>query len=274
MIRLCFVIFIITFSALSHSTICEGRWSVKVDNNSLFNKGDYTFVPVFVQLQPSVVKCKPQGVYVRSEKVGSVILKSKESSFSGKILDSSGHTSGLNTTQGSVYSLSQGNRTKLLLSFPKVKRHPAGIYKGNLTFSLVGVEGIKVLNEVVMIKVPPYVNFGIMSDNNSAYIADFGVLETGDTKKVELYFRSNTSVYLNFEPEYGHLKHSNYSDSRISYELFLDNRKVIFNEDFSLGAVNSFTSTQRKMTVKIGNTDNSRAGQYKERITITATARP
>ncbi|MDN3715873.1 hypothetical protein [Vibrio breoganii] len=274
MIRFVALVLTLLVSNLVIAKTCNGRWDVKVENSSISFVGEKARIPIFIQASKTLRECNPQGVYIRSTVHQGVQLQSNNALLKGWISDASGSNTGFITNKGVIYPLSLGEQTKLWLEVPNTLSSNPGTYTSQLNFSIVGVDGIKAISERAQIRVAPFVELKVNGKGTKRTIVNFGTLKTNQVKTLNLYFRANTNVGLLFDADYEKLKHKKLQNSYVPYSLYLNNKKVEFNNAVILPRVGYGKSTSKQLKVRIGDTSQARAGSYSDTITITATARP
>ncbi|ANO34882.1 hypothetical protein BCU00_010645 [Vibrio breoganii] len=274
MIRIVALALVLLFCGTAVAKTCEGRWSVKVENSNVSLVGEKARIPVFIQTSQSIRECAPQGVYIRSTVNEGVQLQSSNALLKGWVSDSSGARTGLRTNKGVIYPLSLGEQTKLWLEVPNAVSGVPGLYASQLTFSIVGIDGIKSIVERAQLKVTPFVELKVNGQGAKRTVVNFGTLKTNQTKTLNLHFRSNTNVGLIFNAEYEKLKHKKLQGEYVSYQLYLNNKKLDFDTLMFLPRIHQGNSTNKLLKIRIGDTTQARAGSYSDTVTITATARP
>ncbi|GEA50711.1 hypothetical protein VIN01S_15150 [Vibrio inusitatus NBRC 102082] len=274
MIRIYIYLFFLCVSFPVLSQPCTGNWSVKVDSNSLSSKENAIKLPIYIQVDKSIARCRPQGIYIRSDTVGNVSVKNNNTIIPGRVVDSSGNNSGVRMSRGVLFSLSNDSTTKLWVEFPQASLSRAGDYSGNLTVALAGIEGISPKNVTIAFKVSPFVDLGISSLDKSHHTMNFGVLKSNQTKSADVFFRANTPVSLLFRSEFGRLQHIDIPNESIAYSIYLDSKKVAIDDEIKFNRLSSVRATKKKFMIRVGDTRNAAAGSYKEVITIVAFAKP
>lgn len=253
---------------------CGGRWNIKVENSNVSYVGERARIPIFIQASSSLRQCAKQGIYIRSTVKQGVQLQSNNALLTGWISDSSGGQTGFLTSSGVIFPFSLGEQTKLWLEVPNALSSSPGMYTSQLTFSVVGVESVKAIAKRAQLRISPFVELKVNGKGTTRTIVNFGTLKTNQVKTLNLHFRSNTNVGLKFDADYEKLQHKKLQSSFVSYSLYLNNRKVDFENTVMLPRVSQGKSTSKQLKIRIGDTSQSRAGTYSDTITITATARP
>ncbi|MFA0082087.1 hypothetical protein BCT04_12260 [Vibrio breoganii] len=271
--RLLVVILGLCSSAFVIAGDCKGRWSVTVENSSVQYLETKAKIPVYVQLSSEIRRCAPQGIYIRAGNRNDLSIMSGNDRLQGQIVDSGGAKSGIRTSKGMVMPLNQGRQTKFWFEFPAAKYASAGRYDANLTFSLVGIKPRVIKKEILALNIHPYVELSLNGQNRKSTVVNFGEMTEGKSKVVDLSMSANTLVDVYFSADNEYLVHEDNSNSRVRYSMFLNNAKVDFNKPIPMHKL-SYEKSSNSLKIILGSIKKAQAGNYSDKITITAHAKP
>lgn len=269
-----FIFFLITGLASSDSFAqeCKGRWNVVVDNSSRINERGNARIPVIIQVENSLRRCFNEGVVIRAKGKEQIAVESIGNSINGFFTSRSQINNGRPLGRGVLLPINRsGRETRLWLNFPNASYASPGSYDALLEFSAADREDVAPKLARARLIVSPFVSMTV-NGNSGPSVVDFGVLRKGESQTLDLKIFSNTAVHLSVKSENGHLQHTDIVDSYIPYFLRLNGRNLLFNEVFRLESGARRKNT--KLNIQIGETKGSRAGNYLDVVTITATAQP
>ena len=162
-----------------------------------------------------------------------------------------------------------------------------GSYIDNITATATSIFGSSLSssdNFNVSVFVPTEIDISLVNTgasfnkNATTYSMDFGTLEQGEIKSVDLKVRSNAGYNVELSSvNGGALKHLTVSDN-INYQMKVNGNTQTFpgaNSPLSIGSASGVTNedgTNFTLSFQIGDPENKASGQYQDTITITATS--
>jgi len=155
-----------------------------------------------------------------------------------------------------------------------------GTYRLPLDIDLIDIASEEILNEskyIIEITVGKKLQTNIAGantnqDSNSRFaVVNFGVLKTGDSRRISIQIRGNTLADINLSSENnGRLIHTRESDLFVNYSVNVDG--VSSELESPLNIIRSIDKTLRgtayPMDIIIGNVEDKFAGKYRDIITV------
>ncbi|GEA60844.1 hypothetical protein [Vibrio comitans] len=255
---------------------CKGHWNMKVDTSRVEFDQQKARIPLVFNVDAFYRNCGATSVFLQTYSGQQLVIRNGALELRGTVTNEYGSTVGIELNQGILLPVdSRSNTTTYWIEFKNSQHAYPGTYLAKVNAELYEVAGSRSKTETIRLKVPAYLVMKFIHPLSQHATMDFGHLKTGQTKSKEMRFVSNTTIEVEFDSKYGALRHTEYPEKLIEYEVLfsgnlidVDNGKVTIPKTKENG-------TTKRLTVKIvDDLKGAYAGFYSDTITITAKVQP
>lgn len=175
-----------------------------------------------------------------------------------------------------------GTGISAVQAFPLWIRVPSGqwgkadSYQQRMRLSLIDFMGRTITEKLLTIWQPvrPKVSLQFAQTGSTQADLDFGQLEKGKTRQIEIQVKHNIPYLLQLNSQNaGVLRNPKHPQSTIAYHLQMDGRNIDLQNTLHIrGHYTSSTNTQHQLRIEIQDVERVRAGTYQDNLNLTIQA--
>ncbi len=164
----------------------------------------------------------------------------------------------------------------LWIRVPSGQWGKADNYQQRMRLSLIDFMGRTITEKLLTIRQPvrPKVSLQFAQTGSTQADLDFGQLEKGKSRQIEIQVKHNTHYLLQLNSQNtGVLRNPKHPQSTIAYHLQMDGRNIdLQNTLHILGRYTRSSNTQHQLRVEIQDVERVRAGTYQDNLNLTIQA--